>query len=84
MSEDFAVVVIRANRNVWHEPAEDATPDDPEPQCADEFAGDPDWDSRRREIAKDWYDKCRYCSGEFQAATDQASLPTGTEVAGDD
>ena len=83
MTKDFAVVV-RANRNVWHEPAEGATPADPEPKCADQFAANPTWDSRRREIATSWYTKCEYCSGEYEAATDQASLPSSTEVAGDD
>lgn len=84
MPEDFAVVVVRANRNVWHEPAEGATPENPVPKCADQFARDPTWDSRRREIAEDWYTKCEYCSGDYEASTGQASLPSGTEVAGDD
>jgi len=84
MPEDFAAVVVRANRNVWHEPAEGATPENPVSKCAGQFAADPTWDSRRREIATAWYEKCAYSSGAYEAATDQASLPTSTEVPSDD
>jgi len=85
MSEDYAIVVRRANRHIWHEPAAESTRDDPVPRCVDQYAAsDPDWDTRRREIATAWYEKCAYCSGAYEAATDQASLPTSTEVPSDD
>jgi hypothetical protein len=90
MTEDFAVVAIRSNRNVWHEPADGATTDDPAPKCARDpeiaqvFASEPTWDSRRREIATAWYDKCVCCAGDYEPAGGQASLPTSTEVSADD
>jgi hypothetical protein len=84
MPEDFAVVGVRANTNVWHEPPEDATPENPVPKCAGQFAADTTWDSWRREIAEDWYTKCEYCSGDYEGSTGQPSLPSGKKVAGDD
>jgi hypothetical protein len=83
MPEDY--VIIATGGSIWHHPAADSTRDDPKPKCHDEHGGGtPNWATRRAEIATAWWDECSYCDGSFRAATDQASLPTSTEVAGDD
>jgi hypothetical protein len=86
MNEKPAIVSGGVNRNKWHEPHDDSTESEPLAECYSRHSddSDPNWRTRRREIARDWYEKCAYCAGEYQAATNQRCLPTQTEVPSDD
>jgi len=83
MSE-YAIVTVGGRTGTWHEPADESTRDDPLPECHERYATDPKWATRRAELAADWYDRCPYCAGEFEAKTGRAILPSETEVAADD